>query len=80
MVLTAGSGFINVGRERGADGYDLKLQNGHENGGHIEEVMMFKTNPATNDWIPSIEDHRRSMCPLRSQIGVRLVRSELNET
>ncbi|CAL5334816.1 unnamed protein product [Camellia sinensis] len=53
-----GSGFINVGRERGVDGYDLKLQNGHENGGRIEEVMMFKTNPATNDWIPSIEDHQ----------------------
>ncbi|CAL5328333.1 unnamed protein product [Camellia sinensis] len=53
-----GSGFINVGRERGMDGYDLKLQNGHENEGHIEEVMMFKTNPATNDWIPSIEDHQ----------------------
>ncbi|GMP31384.1 hypothetical protein CsSME_00005619 [Camellia sinensis var. sinensis] len=48
-----GSGFINVGREGGVHGYDLKLQNGHDNGGRIEDVMMFKTNPATNDWIPS---------------------------
>ncbi|CAL5389538.1 unnamed protein product [Camellia sinensis] len=58
LKISTGSGFINVGRERGVDGYDLKLQNGHENGGRIEEVMMFKTNPATNDWIPSIEDHQ----------------------
>ncbi|KAI8020382.1 hypothetical protein LOK49_LG04G00893 [Camellia lanceoleosa] len=74
-----GSGFINVDRERGMDGYDLKLQNGHENGGRVEEVMMFKTNLATNDWIPNIEDHQCSMCPLRSRIGARVVRSEERE-
>ncbi|XAR51323.1 hypothetical protein NMG60_11005923 [Bertholletia excelsa] len=48
-----GSGFIRVANER-ADGFDLQLQNGSENGGPRETI--FKTNPATNDWIPSFED------------------------
>uniref|UniRef100_A0A5B6Z5G6 Uncharacterized protein n=1 Tax=Davidia involucrata TaxID=16924 RepID=A0A5B6Z5G6_DAVIN len=51
---TTGSGFIKVGNEGGEDGYDLWLQIGNENGGHRE--MMFRTNPATNDWIPRLED------------------------
>uniref|UniRef100_A0A5B6Z3T7 Maternal effect embryo arrest 59 n=1 Tax=Davidia involucrata TaxID=16924 RepID=A0A5B6Z3T7_DAVIN len=51
---TTGNGFIKVGSEGFQDGYDLRLQTGNENGGHRE--MVFRTNPATNDWIPNVED------------------------
>jgi hypothetical protein len=67
---TTGTGFIRVNSEGGGNGYDLQLQSGTENGGQRE--MVFRTNPATNDWIPKIEDDREIFCsakPNRSESG-----------
>ena len=56
-VEQTGSGFIKVEREEGEDGYgDLQMQRGHENGRFGE--MVFRTNPATNDWIPKFEENQ----------------------
>ncbi|KAK9054119.1 hypothetical protein SSX86_025196 [Deinandra increscens subsp. villosa] len=50
---TTGNGFIKVAREE--DGlYDLRLQDGSY-GGFGDRA--FKSNPATNDWIPSSGDY-----------------------
>ena len=54
-IEQTGNGFIKVVSGGGGDGYDLKLQIGRENGGG-REMMMLRTNPATNEWIPSTED------------------------
>ncbi|KAL8245849.1 hypothetical protein R6Q59_007065 [Mikania micrantha] len=53
---TTGNGFIKVATEKhGDDGlYDLRLQIGSY-GGYRDQV--FKSNPATNDWIPSSGDY-----------------------
>ncbi|CAI9110244.1 OLC1v1010237C2 [Oldenlandia corymbosa var. corymbosa] len=48
---TTGSGFIKVAA--GNDDYDLKLAGGNQ--ALQNKEMVFKTNPATNDWIPSLE-------------------------
>lgn len=50
---TTGTGFIKVERRGVEDGYGLQLQR-REN----REMMLrgFKSNPATNDWIPSLEE------------------------
>ncbi|GFY93760.1 hypothetical protein Acr_09g0002060 [Actinidia rufa] len=53
-----GSGFIKLSSSEcggGGEGHNLQLQNGYENG---ERVMVLRTNPATNDWIPNMEDHQ----------------------
>ncbi|PSS21255.1 Eukaryotic peptide chain release factor GTP-binding subunit like [Actinidia chinensis var. chinensis] len=55
---TTGSGFIKLSSSEcggGGEGNNLQLQNGYENG---ERVMVLRTNPATNDWIPNMEDHQ----------------------
>ncbi|KAI3760952.1 hypothetical protein L1987_51356 [Smallanthus sonchifolius] len=53
---TTGNGFIKVAREEdGDDGfYELRLQIGSY-GGFRDQI--FKSNPATNDWIPSSGDY-----------------------
>lgn len=53
---TTGSGFIKVGNE--ANGYDLRLKGGSdddESGRGIAD-SCFRSNPATNDWIPCAEE------------------------
>ncbi|XP_052204248.1 uncharacterized protein LOC127809474 [Diospyros lotus] len=52
---TTGSGFIKVAGGGAGDGYGLRVESGgHENGDRREAV--FRTNPATNDWVPAMED------------------------
>ncbi|KVH92486.1 uncharacterized protein LOC112515496 [Cynara cardunculus var. scolymus] len=53
---TTGNGFIKVAREETGDNglYDLRLQIGI-NGGYRDHI--FKSNPATNDWVPSSDDY-----------------------
>ncbi|XP_027076659.1 uncharacterized protein [Coffea arabica] len=61
-----GSGFIKVASEINGNDYDLRLENNH---GGIREVV-FKTNPATNEWIPSLDNHQvacKSSKPDRSE-------------
>nr|GLL39016.1 uncharacterized protein LOC109189085 isoform X1 [Ipomoea trifida] len=53
---TTGTGFIKVVREGDENGYGYQLNNGQENGGNGFKAAVFKSNPATNDWIPSVED------------------------
>ncbi|XP_059624743.1 uncharacterized protein LOC132267628 [Cornus florida] len=54
---TTGSGFIKVVSEGSEDGIDIELPKGYENGGQRQQ-MVFRTNPARNDWIPSVEDNQ----------------------
>ncbi|KAJ4967204.1 hypothetical protein NE237_019053 [Protea cynaroides] len=51
---TTGSGFIRVGESVG-DGYDLQLDNGGHYHVQAGKTAAFRSNPATNDWIPSTE-------------------------
>nr|DAD41384.1 TPA_asm: hypothetical protein HUJ06_015707 [Nelumbo nucifera] len=56
---TTGNGFIRV-VGGGGDGYGLQLQRGHEGISRRETTSMrFRSNPATNDWIPSAEGEER---------------------
>ncbi|XVE82861.1 hypothetical protein DITRI_Ditri16bG0039600 [Diplodiscus trichospermus] len=53
---TTGSGFIRVVREGGeGNGYDIQLENG-EGAGMAVNRPIFKSNPATNDWIPNVDE------------------------
>ncbi|XP_022751241.1 uncharacterized protein LOC111299958 [Durio zibethinus] len=53
---TTGSGFIRVMREGGEkNGYDIQLENG-QGAGMVVNRPTFKSNPATNDWIPNVEE------------------------
>ncbi|KAL3526824.1 hypothetical protein ACH5RR_011480 [Cinchona calisaya] len=66
---TTGSGFIKVASDEIGNDYDLQVQGG-DCGGTREMVFKFKTNPATNDWIPSLENHQvafKSSKPNRSE-------------
>ncbi|XP_059293551.1 uncharacterized protein LOC132046810 [Lycium ferocissimum] len=63
---TTGSGFIKAVDQTDGNTYNLQLNGGHENG----RAKEFKTNPATNDWIPSSEDYQvgfTSSKPSRSE-------------
>lgn len=63
---TTGSGFIKVVNQTNGNIYDLQLNGGYENG----RAKEFKTNPATNDWIPSKDDYQvgfTSSKPSRSE-------------
>ncbi|XP_042508783.1 uncharacterized protein LOC122084538 [Macadamia integrifolia] len=52
---TTGSGFIRVGESFG-DGYGLELNRGGRDHVRAGETVAFRSNPATNDWIPSTEE------------------------
>ncbi|KAL2552025.1 maternal effect embryo arrest 59 [Forsythia ovata] len=54
---TTGNGFIKTAMEKSGNEYDLQFLGSHDSNGGFREIM-FKTNPATNDWIPSFEDHQ----------------------
>ncbi|KAL3346394.1 hypothetical protein AABB24_025041 [Solanum stoloniferum] len=63
---TTGSGFIKMVNQTNGNIYNLQLNGGHENG----RAKEFKTNPATNDWIPSSDDYQvgfTSSKPSRSE-------------
>ena len=43
-------------REGGeGNGYDIQLENGQD-AGMVVNRPIFKSNPATNDWIPNVEE------------------------
>ncbi|KAG2411258.1 hypothetical protein I3760_Q016800 [Carya illinoinensis] len=51
---TTGSGFIRVVGAEGEGGHEvLKLQNGQDGAGGVS-CIEFRSNPATNDWVPKI--------------------------
>ncbi|XWS29754.1 hypothetical protein CRYUN_Cryun24cG0057600 [Craigia yunnanensis] len=53
---TTGSGFIRVVREGGeGNECDIQLENG-QGAGNVVNSPVFKSNPATNDWIPKAEE------------------------
>ncbi|XP_015890254.2 uncharacterized protein LOC107424881 [Ziziphus jujuba] len=52
---TTGSGFIKIGKEGNEDGYGIQLPQVHSNG-EARAVGCFRSNPATNDWVPSTDD------------------------
>ncbi|XWS45210.1 hypothetical protein CRYUN_Cryun15aG0116500 [Craigia yunnanensis] len=52
---TTGSGFITVMRGGEGNGYDIQLENGQD-AGMVVNRPIFKSNPATNDWIPNVEE------------------------
>ncbi|XVF17601.1 hypothetical protein REPUB_Repub10bG0137500 [Reevesia pubescens] len=53
---TTGSGFIRVMKEGGeGNEYDIQLENGH-GAGNVVNRPIFRSNPATNDWIPTLEE------------------------
>ncbi|XVF59344.1 hypothetical protein PTKIN_Ptkin07bG0268000 [Pterospermum kingtungense] len=53
---TTGSGFIRVMTEGGeGNGCNIQLENGH-GAGIVVNRPIFKSNPATNDWIPSVDE------------------------
>ncbi|KAL2531819.1 maternal effect [Abeliophyllum distichum] len=54
---TTGNGFIKTAMEKSGNEYDLQFNGSHNSNGGFREIL-FKTNPATNDWIPSFEDHQ----------------------
>ncbi|KAL0377854.1 UNVERIFIED_CONTAM: hypothetical protein Sradi_3090900 [Sesamum radiatum] len=55
---TTGTGFIKAAADhKSGNGYDLQLDGRPENDWKYKE-MVFKTNPATNDWIPKFDDYQ----------------------
>jgi hypothetical protein len=51
-----GSGFIRVVEEGGEGGSDdIRLQNGHDGAGGMA-YTGFRSNPATNDWVPNVDE------------------------
>ncbi|XP_028795829.1 uncharacterized protein LOC114751322 [Neltuma alba] len=52
---TTGSGFIKVER---MGGDDLKFQNTQIINGGETKLPAYKSNPATNDWIPNIDERQ----------------------
>lgn len=55
---TTGSGFIKVVSENEENGCkDVGIERGTVNGeGYSNRHLICKSNPATNDWIPSVDD------------------------
>lgn len=69
---TTGSGFIKVASETSGENYDLQLPRSNENSTEGVREIVYKTNPATNDWIPKIDDYQVeyvSSKPNRSESG-----------
>ncbi|XP_010277164.1 PREDICTED: uncharacterized protein LOC104611686 [Nelumbo nucifera] len=63
---TIGSGFIKMMGE-GGDGYGLGIQRSHD-GGTRKPMTRFRSNPATNDWVPSFEEeHQREVTFISSK-------------
>ncbi|CAA2997676.1 Hypothetical predicted protein [Olea europaea subsp. europaea] len=54
---TTGNGFIKMDMEKSENEDDLQLRGSHSTNGEFKQII-FKTNPATNDWIPSFENHQ----------------------
>ncbi|MFS7947429.1 hypothetical protein Hanom_Chr06g00548181 [Helianthus anomalus] len=63
VELQTGNGFIKVATEELVDLYDLQVQTGRYEG------QVVKSNPATNDWVPSSgdQDEYVSSKPNRSE-------------
>ncbi|XP_027914077.1 uncharacterized protein LOC114173718 isoform X2 [Vigna unguiculata] len=56
---TTGSGFIKVVREGEEGGYKIELLDSHVNAVETEiQPRGYRSNPATNDWVPSCDDYQ----------------------
>jgi hypothetical protein len=50
-------GFIRVAGEGGEGGSDdIRLQKGHDGTGGMAAYTSFTSNPATNDWVPNVDE------------------------
>lgn len=58
MVIQTGSGFIKVVREGSGSGYEIQLPINHDG---ETQIRGYKSNPATNDWVPSLDQHHRQV-------------------
>ncbi|KAI4327396.1 hypothetical protein L6164_019865 [Bauhinia variegata] len=60
---TTGTGFIKVGREGGEGEYNIHFD------ACETKVTFYKSNPATNDWVPNVDEHQAfiSSKPNRSE-------------
>ncbi|KAL0450210.1 UNVERIFIED_CONTAM: hypothetical protein Slati_1577400 [Sesamum latifolium] len=68
---TTGTGFIKAAADhKSGDGYDLQLDGRPENDGKYKE-MVFKTNPATNDWIPKFDDYQVHQQTIDQHFGIQ---------
>ncbi|XP_022856165.1 uncharacterized protein LOC111377321 [Olea europaea var. sylvestris] len=54
---TTGNGFMKRDMEKSGNEEHFQLRGSHGTNGGFKQTI-FKTNPATNDWIPSFEDHQ----------------------
>ncbi|XP_027361963.1 uncharacterized protein LOC113869708 [Abrus precatorius] len=54
---TTGSGFIKAVREGGENGYEIQLPASQVDGGETQH-RGYKGNPATNDWVPNLDEHK----------------------
>lgn len=54
-----GSGFIKAVREGGEGGYEIQLPPASQvDGGEtLTQFRGYKSNPATNDWVPNLDEH-----------------------
>jgi len=59
VVEQTGSGFIKVVREGEEGGYKIELLDSHVNAVETEiQPRGYRSNPATNDWVPSCDDYQ----------------------
>uniref|UniRef100_A0A0R0FER8 Uncharacterized protein n=1 Tax=Glycine max TaxID=3847 RepID=A0A0R0FER8_SOYBN len=54
---TTVSGFIKAAREGGEGEYEIQLPNNHVNAAETQP-RSYKSNPATNDWVPNSDEHQ----------------------
>lgn len=57
LIEQTGSGFIKAVREESENGYEIKLPASHVDGGQIK-LGDYRSNPATNEWVPNIDQHQ----------------------
>ncbi|KAL2348352.1 hypothetical protein Fmac_002352 [Flemingia macrophylla] len=55
---TTGSGFIKAIGEGGEGGYDIQLPHNHINAAAETNLRGYRSNPATNDWVPTSHQYQ----------------------
>lgn len=60
MVIQTGSGFIKAVREGGESGFEIQLPVSHVDVGETQ-ITGYKSNPATNDWVPNLDQHHHQV-------------------
>jgi len=59
VIEQTGTGFIKAVAEGGEGGYKIELSDSHVNAVEAEiEPRGYKSNPATNDWVPSFDAYQ----------------------